>query len=532
MIRMACLWMAAAVCAAAQGVVEGSVVDYASGNGIAGAKVEIVPMSTSSGPANDPAAGRASLTLQLFEGKAADSAVTDEHGRFRVEGVKEGVYGARYSAPGYEEITGLAGNEPWPVHQFTVTASGPVELEARMVQLAKISGRVVDDKGKPVAHAVVDTSTGGLAGGLDTNANGKFQTAVMPGTEYTLAVSPPPGLKPPDPEPETGRVLGWTRTYYPGVAAESAAEKIVLAPGGEMDVELKLATAPVHAVRGVVLRPGGKPAAKMTITLQENPFTRNFELVTKADGTFEFPAVVDGNWWLMAITGAAETAQWAVQPVEVAGHDVEKLKLQMTQVFTVPGNVVMDVPKGWTAPQAPPVRLVPVGGSSRFGGPTVVGYVGQDGNFTLTHVYPGLFRLDSTETVAGYYLDEMRVGGARLEGWEVRLAPGIGPLTLVYKADGGTVRGTVENCAGGGVLLVPQDAALRGRASGHSTRCDENGRYEITAVKPGDYYAVAIAGNPLSPIWVPKFDDAMAKRASEVTVKARERATVDLSAGR
>jgi hypothetical protein len=532
MLRMALMLMLAVAYAAGQ-TVEGSVVDYFTGNGIGGAKVELVPMGNVGGPGNDPALEIGRLTIQLFEGKTAYSAVTDAQGGFRVEGVNPGVYSARYSAAGYASVFAIATTDPEPPRRITVGTNGnPLNLEGRMIRVGKISGRVVDDKGRAVARAQVKVRTGVLAGGLDTDANGRFQDIVMPGTPYTLVVSPPPGLKAPDPEPETGRVLGWAPTYYPGVTAEDAAQKIVVPPGGEMDIELKLAALPTHAVRGVLLKPDGRPAAKMTVTLQENVFTRNFVVVTNADGTFEFPAVVDGNWWLLAMAGSGDTAQWAVETIEVTGHDLDGVKLTIAEVFTVAGKVVMETPKGWTAPKAPPVRLVPVGGRSWAPGPPVVGFVDDDGNFQLMHAYPGLFRLDSTETIAGYYLGEVRLGRAEIAGLEVRLSPGVGALTLVYKADGGTVRGTVENCAGGGVLLVPQDAALRGLGSEHRARCDDNGRYEIRAVRPGDYYAVAVAGNPLSPMWMPEFDEGLRKQASEVTVGARETVDADLSAVR
>jgi hypothetical protein len=70
------------LCAAAQ-MVEGTVIDSTYGNGLAGARVEI-------------AATGAGLI-----GEAAYTAVTDSQGRFRIDNVKDGVYVARYRAPGY-----------------------------------------------------------------------------------------------------------------------------------------------------------------------------------------------------------------------------------------------------------------------------------------------------------------------------------------------------------------------------------------------------------------------------------------------
>src|ERR1035438_1938032 len=66
-------------------------------------------------------------------------------------------------------------------------------------------------------------------------------------------------------------------------------------------------------------------------------------------------------------------------------------------------------------------------------------------------------------------------------------------ITVVYKTDGGVVRGTAENCASGGVVLVPRDPSLR-RGFSRSGPCDSSDRYEVRAMRPGEYYAVAFAG--------------------------------------
>ena len=53
---------------------------------------------------------------------------------------------------------------------------------------------------------------------------------------------------------------------------------------------------------------------------------------------------------------------------------------------------------------------------------------------------------------------------------EVEIVSGSLLVTLVYKRNGGVVRGAAENCASGGVVLVPSDLALlvvhRGDAKG------------------------------------------------------------------
>jgi hypothetical protein len=91
------------------------------------------------------------------------------------------------------------------------------------------------------------------------------------------------------------------------------------------------------------------------------------------------------------------------------------------------------------------------------------------------------------------------------------------------------VRGAVENCAAGQVQLIPQEPALRRGGFIHYARCDSNGRYEITAVRPGDYYAFALGGNGVA--YAPQgWNDTTLTQASRVTVRAGEATQADLHA--
>jgi hypothetical protein len=159
-------------------------------------------------------------------------------------------------------------------------------------------------------------------------------------------VVPPPSIKPPDPEPreepESARVLAWVRTWYPGVAVPEAASKIVLPPGGELaSVELKLLALPAHAVRGLLLDPEGKPAPQAEISLVGFPLSLHVE--SKPDGTFEFPAVVDGKFYLTAEVESGVRLR-AKPWLEMGGHTQEGVKLRLNAPFTVPGKAVMERP--------------------------------------------------------------------------------------------------------------------------------------------------------------------------------------------
>jgi hypothetical protein len=105
MPKLFCVFVLWAACAVAQ-TVEGSVIDSITGNGIAGVKVEIVPIPAAARSA--PANARLDLqfrVLQSLDDKSTFFTITDALGRFRIPDVPDGNYLARYSQPKYVDET-------------------------------------------------------------------------------------------------------------------------------------------------------------------------------------------------------------------------------------------------------------------------------------------------------------------------------------------------------------------------------------------------------------------------------------------
>jgi Carboxypeptidase regulatory-like domain len=516
--------------------VEGSVINSVTGNGIPAIRVEI----------------------RAAAGKTGYTTATDAQGHFLVEGVLAGTYTASSSSPDYS----LSGAPSL----FQVTAGEtPAKLELRMVPLSRISGRVVDNRGEGVASAEVELIGSGRLFEESTDATGKFELHLLPGA-YTLSVAPPRGLKQPSPGPDDDRVMVWARTFYPGGSRPEAASKIVAQPGGVIFVALKLQAVSVHAVRGVLLNPDGTPAPNVSITLSEETGQPVHRAESQSDGAFEFPAVADGEWHFAAAVENDGVKLRAVRWIEMEGHDLEGVRLRISPPFTVRGQVVMEMPSGMPAPNLPSVYLVPRGERAgwqswmadwmqrpemHFLEPLPANALGGDvtkqaqaevldsfqflgavsarpdagGNFSFPNIYPGNYRIVPMPPPPPYYLDGVRVGETDLGGQEVELSSEV-PVTVLYKTNGGTVRGTVEKCASGPVLLVPQETTRQRLGFLRAAQCDSNDRYGITGVRPGEYYALAFAGDgPL-----PELNEGLLKQASKVTVRAGEASLADLSA--
>ena len=145
----------------------------------------------------------------------------------------------------------------------------------------------------------------------------------------------------------------------------------------------------------------------------------------------------------------------------------------------------------------------------------------------MQNAYPGVYRLAPLMQAPPppYYLDEVRVGGADLAVQDVEISSDVA-INVVYRTDGGSVSGKAMNCASGGVLLVPSDPVRRRAGFSKSGPCDSNGHYDVRAVRPGEYYALAFAGN--GPVLA--VDEALLGQAVKVTVRAGEATSADLRA--
>jgi hypothetical protein len=466
-------------------------------------------------------AGIPDVKVALSQGdKTPYTAVTDSDGRFHFQDLPDGDYSVRYSATRHFSPS-LPSDRP----QVRIRAGGlPVRIERRMIPLSRIAGRVLDSSGDPVPKAGVELTTGSAFWRAETDAKGNFDmTSVIPAAlPYTIAVSPPLEGKPPAPDPDTQQPRAWLRTFYPNVAFQDQAIPITLRAGEDLlGLELKLLASPVHTVRGVVLNPSGDAVAKVPLELWEPGFRRDAYAFAESnrDGVFEFTAAPDGDWRLFAESDGAIAEQW----ITVKGRDGGALKLRMAPAFAVNGRVILESRQGMRAPTPPQVTLIKQhnGQILRQGQSIVEAKTEPDGRFRL-ELYAGSYRVIPGPPPPLFYLDSVRAGDTPVLE-ELELSAGSPDLTIIYKSDGGTVRGAVEKCGTGQVWLVPQQGP---RPRNYVAACDAAGRFEFTAVRPGDYYALAVPGYEL---WPGTVSAAILQRAARLTVRAAETTRVDLT---
>jgi len=478
-MRLLGLMLASTVVLGAQ-TVEGTLVNAATKAAVAGADVHL------HGP-----------------DESSYAATTDAQGHFHFDDVPDGSYALDCKKEGF----GPSMSRP-----VAVKAGGDaVKLHLTLVPLGSISGRVVDGKGRPVPDArLILTVTGTRGEPVRADEAGRFSIANLGSTRYILMARAPLGWDPPD--PVEGRKFAWLPTYYPNAGFAAGAAKIAVGLGTDVkDLEIKLLSGPVYHVRGVVVGPDGHPVPEAEVYLGEASRRTG-------NGTFDFESV-DGEWQLQARAPDGDTDLRGYQTVYVAGHDLDGVKLWLEPPFSIHGRLLFDPPL--SAGKYPYRKTVTLTASEGLQSRRVT-EPDEAGNFTINSVYPGAYTVSPPPLFfSGYYLESMRLGSQDVLGADVELRSGFLPLDIRLKAGGGMVRGHVEGCTEETiVVLVPMEPALRRAQLLGYGWCDAPGHYEISNLRPGDYYALAVLM-----AWL---DDDLIAQGRRVTVHQGETSGMDL----
>jgi hypothetical protein len=496
-------------------------------------------------------AGIEGVTVWLWSSDTNSSkVVTNEAGIFHFSGLTPGDYISRMEKSGYsdptQEVLVLPGDSR--PRRPIVVGGEPVHLRFELIPPAVLRGRVIGADGNP-ATSVVELGRGRTA---NTNAEGVFVFEnVLPGS-YTLLARPK----------VTGHLSGKDEirtepvpTYYPSVVEGSLAETIMVRPGAELTgYEIRLQSAEVHRVHGVVLDPDGKPAAKATVALQPRTpaggmgmtfhvagtggvtlSVRNSlgggqpeeQVVTAADGRFEFPAVRVGEWMIQA------RSDWIRDEIQhrnilrsgsavfrVERDDPEELKIQFATPFnlSLPTSIVLSD----GSPPAPGVS-VSVSLFSETGPGARIVKVDSGRVLQLNDVIPGTYEIRADVAAGNYYTESIFLGTTNVMGQRVELTSIPMPLKIVLKP-AGTLRGIIEDADAGTILLFPESFS----GAGYSVQSGSGRTFEIDGVAPGAYYAIA-----LDRLDLPAIADAVRLRglmskATSVRVDAGSAASVQL----
>jgi hypothetical protein len=519
------------------GAVEGVVINSVTGAGIGGASVELL--------------GNQSNRYQT---------TSDVAGHFKLTGVTPGSYLTSVSKDGFTAPS----FDVSPLNSVLRVASGdPVKLEFKLTPLHTVAGSVLGPDRRPAAGVEVSVYPNINADEAVTDEEGRFKLENIRSGSYTLMAKPAARAKP---ETATdGTRTAMVTTYYPSVADRSLSQPIVLGSQGDLggDYEIRMQTATVYRVRGMVLDEDGKPSPGAELTLL--PMTQGTSrpmglsirtgglstfalglrpgpsgapeatVIAGEDGRFEFPAVRSGDWRISVesdLMRAAETRGGVTErgkaAASVGRSDVDDLQIHIAMPFNLTGTIE------WSGedPGSPRDSNFQV----LFSAVTLMSpdddeFVRFGAAFTKRLLFDNILPGRYSVIVKPGLSAQVFLGDREVTGQTFSVNAGGPPLRVVLKTWSGTVRGTVERGDGATVVLFPQ--RFEGVTLGQSIVCGAGGSFEFSEVSPGDYYIAAFE-HMGAPSTVPSTISAsmlslVPSRGTRVTVEERSAANVMLS---
>jgi len=244
------------------------------------------------------------------------------------------------------------------------------------------------------------------------------------------------------------------------------------------------------------------------------------------DGSFEFANVSDGDWRLSAVRNG-DVILRAQAGVTIAGREAQDVELRLSAPFNVPVEFFLQTSDSTTTISADVVLRPAMGGGRNA--PVPVTRRDKNGKSWVEAIYPGRYLVNAL-TPPGYYAASITLGNQDILGQMVEFSPDSAPLQIIYRSDGGAIRGMVEDCGNATVVVVPEDPALqRGEiAAVRYAPCDEVGHFEIHNLHPAKYYAFAFDQPQRDVSSFLSSLPSLINQAVAVDVKANESSSVDV----
>lgn len=487
--------------------------------------------------AGDPVRKATVLLRAQDEGSISYTADSDANGRFSIYDVQPGTYAVSADRQGFESDTGGAPGAPPP--KLKVEAGQSVEdVKIKLIPLGVIAGRVLDDDGDPVRGAWVEAMAYTYRSGrrqlnsveqVAATDKGEFRIfGLIPGTFYLRASVANRGRHM---EIGTGGSVSPAPTFFPSTTDGAHAAPIDVSAGAQLrGFDIRLRREPHYSVRGK--RPQVKQEGAQ-VMLQLVPKGGNGGgnwSVRQDNETFEFINVHPGSYVVVGRVDEDGKISVGRQAVEVVNADVEGVTLNLAPASEVTGVVHLE----GTAPKAlENIRVTLQPELLAFGQSSAE--VKPDGSFVIPEVTPDVYEVNVVGNHQGTYLKSIRFGDAEAADGRIDLTQGSGPLTVLLGTDVGEVEGSVKKANGDPAVRVRVTLIAYGSRLGRfdlsrSGFTDEQGKFHLHNVAPGDYRIFAWEDAPIGAPQDPDFRKPFEKQSVAVKMEPKGHQTVDLTA--
>jgi carboxypeptidase family protein len=496
--------------------------------------------------------------VRIFAGEIRENrmATTDQNGAYEFKEVRAGRYTVSASKGSYVSIS--------YGQQRPTDASKPLEiLDNQLVERLDLSlprgsivtGRILDEFGEPAPEIQVALQRYMFTQGqrrlvpfgrmATTNDIGEFRLFGIPPGQYYISATWRNLNMAPNANPNDR--TAYAPTYFPGTTSVNDAQRITLLAGQELNNVL-MALNPIKAARvsGTATGADGKPMTQAMIMVSQSNggfgFTMSGAGQVRPDGTFTIVGIAPGDYTLRVQRmgpPSPDGPETAMASITVNGEDISDVHLVAAKPSKITGRVVVDPAAVAALPPVLMISVFPVSPSGIPAPPPPPARVADDFTFE-TKSTPGRMRFalgggfnagPTGWTVRTVRLNSIDVTDA---GVEIKANEDVSvEVELTNKLT--TVSGLVTNARGDAskdytTIVFAQD---KDKWTGNSRyqnmgRPDQDGRFKITGLPPGEYYIIAIDHLDPGQQSDPDFLESVRSRASSLSLNEGETKTVNL----
>jgi protocatechuate 3,4-dioxygenase beta subunit len=287
-------------------VITGRIVDAATRDGIADARVILLPVSSTGRGMSGP-----------FDGRPPQ-ALTDRDGRYTFENLAPGRYRINVQKTGFAPLDNRG------LEQMDIVAGQRREAADMVLQRGgAIAGTVLDERAQPLTGARVmalrrfplnpnirgnnaASPPPALVAQAEVNDLGEFRLFGLAPGEYIIAATTTTGVMA---ERTMPRETTLVPTYFPDTPDAAAAQTLALSSGQtHAGITIRMIAVPAFQVSGIVRNEAGTPVANALVQLQSTEqstrvvgmMTNRNRIHTDASGRFAITNVTTGSYMLSA----------------------------------------------------------------------------------------------------------------------------------------------------------------------------------------------------------------------------------------
>jgi len=499
---------------------------------------------------------KAQVRIMAGEIRENRMASTDESGAYEFKEVRAGRYTIMASKGSYVNVS--------YGQQRPTDAAKPLEIldhqtvervDLMLPRGGVITGRVVDEFGEPAPEIQVAAERYQVVQGqrrlfpagrsASTNDIGEFRLfGIAPGQYYLSATwRNTSGF---NPNGSPSERTAYVPIYYPGTITASEAQRVTVSAGQQID-DLVMVLKPIKASRvsGTAIGSDGKPLTPaMIMVMQTNAGFGSMMsgAQVRPDGTFTVGGLAPGTYTLRAqrMTPMADGQEAATATVTVTGDDLTNVVVVAAKPTTLTGRVIVDPAAASSLPRQLMIRAFPANFAG-MGPPPAPARMADDLTFEIKST-PGVMRLSLMGNSFGQPPDGWSIRFVRLNGVDVTDAgiefkpnEDISGVEVELTNKVTTISGTVKTSRGElskeyTAIVFAQD---KERWTGNSRyqsagRPDQDGRFKITGLPPGEYYVVAVDRLEQGQSGDPEFLERVRGRAVSLTLREGETRNMDL----